>query len=167
MAASPHIRVSATYGAENPDADPGATEVVINLLVVGLSLAARMETVLRPFGVSLGSFNLLHIVAGADEPITPTEIARRSFSRVTTATVTGLLDTNERNGLLRRGRHPNDRRRVLVELTPAGRALLDAIAPAVAAAEKRWVGSLSDGRRRALLRGLGEVQAALSSDDAP
>lgn len=164
MSAPAHIRVSPDYVAQNPTADPSATEVVINALVVGLSLAERMEGVLRPFGLTLGSFNLLNIVAGADGPLTPTEISRRSSTKVTTATVTGLLDTCERNGLVRRSRHAGDRRRVLVSLTPAGRALLGAVAPAVIEAEKRWVGPLPAARRTALLRALGELHQALLSD---
>lgn len=165
MAPSEHLRVSAGYAADNPEADPSATEVVINALVVGAVLSERMESVLRPFGLTVGSLNLLTIVAGSDDPLTPTEIARRSLTKVTTATVTGLLDTCERKGLLRRTRHPSDGRRVLVDLTPAGRALLAQVGPAVAAAEKRWVGPLSGSRRTALLRGLGELRVMLEADD--
>jgi DNA-binding MarR family transcriptional regulator len=164
MGTSPHIRVSDRYVEENPGADPRATEVVINALAVGLALAERMDAVLRPFGLTVGSFNLLQIVAGADGPVTPTEIAQRAPTRVTTATVTGLLDTCQRKGLLTRSPHPSDRRRVLVDLTPAGRALLRDIAPAVAEAERRWVGPLGAARRTALLRGLGELRLALEAD---
>ena len=163
MPPSPHIRVSAD-DAEGPGADPSATEVVINALTVGAVLLDRLEGVLRPFGLTVGSFNLLRTVAGADEPLTPTEIARRSPTKVTTATITGLLDTCQRNGLLRRAPHPSDKRRVLVSLTPAGRALLATVGPEVAAAERRWVGPLAEARRRALLRGLGELRVALESD---
>lgn len=165
MSESKYLRVSDEYVAEHPTADPRATEVVINALVVGQLLADRMEAVLRPYGLTLGSFNLLTIVDGADGPSTPTEIARNSPSKVTTATVTGLLDTCERKGLVRRDRDRNDRRRVLVSLTPAGRALLDAIAPEVIEAEKRWVGPLSASRRTALLRGLGELLVAVRAEE--
>lgn len=162
--ASSHIRVSDDYAAGNPGADPTATEVVINALVVGAKLQDAMDAVLRPHGLTLGSFNLLTIVAGADSPLTPTEIARRSNVKVTTATVTGLLDTCQRNGSVQRKPHPDDRRRVLVHLTPGGRALLREVTPQVNEAERRWVGPLSDTRRQALLRGLGELRAALDAD---
>jgi DNA-binding MarR family transcriptional regulator len=164
MPSSPHLRVSDAYVVEHPDADPSATEVVINSLVVGNILADRMDGVLRTFGLTVGSFNLLTIVAGADEPLTPTEIAQRSLTKVTTATVTGLLDTCQRNGLLRRTPHASDKRRVLIQLTPAGRALLGEVGPAIAAAERRWVDPLSAARRADLLRGLGELRLALEAD---
>lgn len=164
MSSTPPIRVSADYVASTPGADPSATEVVINALVVGAKLSDGLDGVLRPFGLTTGSFNLLQIVAGADGPLTPTEIARRSNVKVTTATVTGLLDTCQRNGLVQRRPHPGDRRRVLVQLTPAGRALLGEVGPQVVAAEKRWVGGLSESRRQTLLRALGELRALIDAD---
>lgn len=164
MPTSPHIRVSDEFAAEHPDADASATEVVINALTVGTLLAERMDAVLRPFGLTVGSFTLLTIVAGDDAAITPTDIARRSPTKVTTATVTGLLDTCERKGLLRRAPHPSDKRRVLVHLTPSGRALVGDATAAVVAAEQRWVGPVAANRRTALLRGLGELRVALEAD---
>lgn len=166
MSDSPHIRVSDTYVDEHPDADPSATEVVINALTVGTLLAERMDGVLRPFGLTVGSFTLLTIVAGDDEPVTPTDIARRSPTKVKTATVTGLLDTCERKGLVRRTPHPSDKRRVLVHLTPAGRSLLGDATAAVVEAEKRWVGPLTETRRTAMLRGLGELRLAIEAADS-
>lgn len=41
------------------------------------------------------------------------------------ATVTGILDRLEARGFIRRSRSTDDRRRILVDLTPAGRELLD------------------------------------------
>lgn len=49
---------------------------------------------------------------------TPSEIAEQLD--ITTASVTELLDRMERGGLVRRDRHPDDRRKLLVELTEAG-----------------------------------------------
>jgi len=49
---------------------------------------------------------------------TPSEIAEQLD--ITTASVTELLDRMERGGLVRRDRHPVDRRKLLVELTEAG-----------------------------------------------
>jgi DNA-binding MarR family transcriptional regulator len=140
---------------------------VINALTVGTLLAERMDGVLRPFGLTVGSFTLLTIVAGDSSPVTPTDIARRSPTRVTTATVTGLLDTCERKGLVRRSPHPSDKRRVLVHLTPAGRALVGDATAATVAAEQRWVGPLTESRRTAMLRGLGELRLVLEADAGP
>lgn len=164
MSTTSHLRVGDDFAEDHPDADPSATEVVVNSLTVGTLLAERMDAVLRPFGLTVGSFTLLTIVAGDDDPVTPTEIAHRSPTKVRTATVTGLLDTCERKGLIERAPHPSDRRRVLVHLTPSGRSLLADATKDVIAAEQRWVGPLTEPRRAALLRGLGELRVALEAD---
>jgi DNA-binding MarR family transcriptional regulator len=52
---------------------------------------------------------------------TPTDLARRL--RVTTASVTELLDRLEQRGWISREPHPHDRRRILVTLTDAGHGL--------------------------------------------
>ncbi|MGQ0482886.1 MAG: MarR family winged helix-turn-helix transcriptional regulator [Pseudonocardia sp.] len=52
-------------------------------------------------------------------PRTPSEIADRL--RITTASVTELIDRLERAGLVSRGRHPSDRRKLLITLTADGR----------------------------------------------
>ncbi len=51
-------------------------------------------------------------------PRTPSEIAERL--RITTASVTELVDRLERDGLVSRGRHPSDRRKLLITLTAEG-----------------------------------------------
>jgi DNA-binding MarR family transcriptional regulator len=52
--------------------------------------------------------------------ITAGDLARES--RLTTGAITGVIDRLERAGYVQRTADPNDRRRVLVELTPAARA---------------------------------------------
>ncbi|MEV6812917.1 MarR family transcriptional regulator [Micromonospora sp. NPDC051296] len=47
------------------------------------------------------------------------------------ATLTGIVDTLERDGLVERHRDDNDRRSVKLALTPAGRARVDALTAAI------------------------------------
>jgi MarR family transcriptional regulator, organic hydroperoxide resistance regulator len=56
------------------------------------------------------------------EPATAGEIAE--MARISPASVTGMLDDLERDGIVTRVRSDTDRRRVLVTLTDDGRALL-------------------------------------------
>jgi DNA-binding MarR family transcriptional regulator len=56
------------------------------------------------------------------EPATPGEIAETA--RISPASVTGMLDDLQRDGIVTRVRSGSDRRRVLVTLTEDGRALL-------------------------------------------
>lgn len=54
----------------------------------------------------------------------PSEIAREL--RITPATATGAVDVLVRRGMLERGNHPGDRRRIPVRLTRAGHGYLHA-----------------------------------------
>lgn len=160
------FRVSPDYIERNPDADPSATELVINILHTAEMVGRRLDQLLRGFGLARGSHNVLQILGGASEALTPTEVSARLT--VTSATVTGLLDTLERRGLARRRAHPGDRRSILVEITDDGHRLLDELVPELIEHEKRWAAGLTAARREQLLRLLGAVQSELSSvDEAP
>ena len=50
---------------------------------------------------------------------------------ITTGTMTSVLDTLERNGYVKRLPDPDDRRRVLVEITPAAQDVLNRLLPEV------------------------------------
>src|SRR5262249_36854072 len=67
---------------------------------------------------------LLHV---SRQVIRPGELAAELGTD--TAGMTRLLDRLADKGLLSRVRHPDDRRAVVVELTPAGRALVPRLGP--------------------------------------
>lgn len=155
------FRVSDDYVEAHPEADVAATELAINVLYTAELLARQVDQALRPFGLSRGSHNVLQILGGASEALTPSEVMARLT--VTGATVTGLLDTLEARGLARRSPHPSDRRRVLVEITDEGRRLLDELVPELIEHEKRWAAGLRPSQREQLIRLLGTVQEHLRS----
>lgn len=151
--------MSRDYVESNPGADPSATELAINVLLTAELVGQRLDDVLRRFGLTRGSHNALQILGGATEPLTASEVTARLT--VTSATVTGLLDTLEGKGLARRLPNPSDRRSVLVEITKAGRKLLGELVPELIEHEKEWVAGLSAPRREQLVRLLGVMQDEL------
>jgi DNA-binding MarR family transcriptional regulator len=78
-------------------------------------------------GVSAAGLNVLLTLAGGE--LTHREVARRCWVRP--ATLTGVVDTLERNGLVRRTRSAVDRRQVLLILTPEGRGMTDRVGDAI------------------------------------
>lgn len=58
-------------------------------------------------------------------------------------TLTSVLDRLERRGHITRGARPGDRRSVLIELTPSGRAAADTVHQALASIEQRALADLS------------------------
>jgi MarR family transcriptional regulator for hemolysin len=131
----------------------------MNLVKTGDLVVGRVAEVLRPFGLSPAGGLVLSMLADEDRPLTPGEIRDRLL--VKGSTVTGVIDSLSGAGLVRRTKHPADRRRQLVGLTDKGRRLADSFRPAVHAAERPWLESLDEAERRRLLTLLGKVQAHL------
>jgi DNA-binding MarR family transcriptional regulator len=75
-------------------------------------------------GVSAGAFDLLIRLNNGEHGISIGELARTAG--VSSRNATGLVDTLEHDGLVRRVPDPKDRRSVLAEITPAGRAWMKA-----------------------------------------
>jgi DNA-binding MarR family transcriptional regulator len=80
------------------------------------------------------------------------------------ATLTGVLRTLERRGLVQRRTHPADARRVLVTLTGPGRDLMTDLLPQVNAEEARLTSMLSPTEATALFRSLRKVVVGLETD---
>jgi DNA-binding MarR family transcriptional regulator len=118
---------------EFPDLDPSATEVFLHLLRAGDEAFRVSEAHLAQHDITQGRFGVLMALwgncqrEGRPVPLSPAEIAERTG--VTRATITGLIDTLERSGLVARTPHLDDRRMTCVALTPAGEQLLAKILP--------------------------------------
>jgi DNA-binding MarR family transcriptional regulator len=86
-------------------------------------IRADLERTLEPFGVTPQQYNVLRILRGSHpEPLPTLEIAGRMVERA--PGITRLLDRLEAAGKISRARCREDRRRVLVSVTPAGLATL-------------------------------------------
>jgi len=104
---------------------PGACAA--SLVQLSGLITARLERSFGRQGVSGAAFNTLQVLAASGGAACPHEISDRlSVSR---ATVTGVLDSLEQRRLVRRAAHPQDRRMLMVQMTPRARRLLDRLAP--------------------------------------
>lgn len=159
MAATTPIPVSKDLEREFPGADRRATAVILNLIRAESLVSGTLAKRLRRHGLSLATFNILMILRGEGGPLAPCVISERLL--VTRGTVTGLLDSLETAGLIRRTAHPEDRRMLLVDLTSQGAHLLKRILPAHFAGEKADMACLSAAEKDALVKLLGKVQAAM------
>lgn len=89
--------------------------------LAGRMTAARFQRLLDAQGMTHAGWQVLLAIADG-EALTQREVAERCY--VTPATVTGVVDTLEREGLVERERGTEDRRVVRVRLTDEGRARL-------------------------------------------
>lgn len=105
------------------------------------------------------AFQTLAILEGAGEPLAPHVIAERLL--VSSASMTSLLDTLERRGLVERQPHPTDRRKILVHLTEKARDTVDEMLPILHAVITRAAGDLSETDRVQLIESLTTVWSRL------
>ena len=153
------FRVDPSFLRTFPDADLKATECVINLLLTDVILMGPHSRLLRPFGLSLGTLNLLEVLNGAGEPLPPSVLAERMMT--TRSTITKLVDSLEQHGRVRRCPHPQDRRMLLVDITDDGRGVLAELMPVLHRDEREWMSCLRDDEKETLVRLLGKIQAHL------
>ena len=116
--------------------------------------------VARRHGLSHAALNALAVIEGAGEPLPTGEVGARMH--ITTGTTTTVLDTLERKGLVRRLTDPEDRRRVLVDVTPAAQEVLDELLPEVQQVANAVMGAFGDATLHALLDTLAAVEAAVA-----
>lgn len=155
------VRVDPAFSSEFPDGEASATEVVLNLTLAGVAALNRTEDVLAEFGLVITGFNVLAVLAGAREPLTPTAVAERTF--IAKATVTSVLDRLERRELVRRAPNPDSRRSLLVAVTADGNAMCTAILDRLHASEARWLAGMPERDRQSLVRLLGVARGLLST----
>jgi DNA-binding MarR family transcriptional regulator len=122
-----------------------------------------VDRALRHHNLSRAGRQALAVLDGAGEPLSPTTIAERLI--VTTASVTSLVDTLERRGLVSRTPDPDDRRRVLVALTDEGRALIDRVLPEVVTLQTAVMNGLTEPQRKQLLILLDKVHRGIVDVD--
>lgn len=163
------MRVDADFEEEFPGADGLATECYANLVRTGDQLINLHDRqVLAEHGLSGTAKQSLAILEGADGPLEPSVIAERLL--ITSGSMTSMLDTLERRGLVRRVSHPNDRRKLLVNITADGAAIVDAMLPSLHARERTIINdALTKTEQRALRTMLAKVQASARehADDEP
>jgi MarR family transcriptional regulator, organic hydroperoxide resistance regulator len=93
--------------------------------VFSAALAARLANL----GVALNHYYYLRALFEEDG-LTPAQLSARI--RMDRATVTTVLDTMERQGLVRRVRHQHDRRKIQIFLTEAGEVLREPVLACIA-----------------------------------
>jgi DNA-binding MarR family transcriptional regulator len=148
---------------ERPDLDPSPIGVIGRISRLARELEQRLEPVYRDQGLEPGWYDVLATLRRAGPPyrLRPTEFT--SALMLTSSGTTKRLDRLEQAGLITRAPDPEDRRGILITLTPAGRALIDAASEAHLENERRLLGALNDADRRRLADLLRKLQLGLPS----
>ena len=150
-----------------PEADRTCTEAYASVCRTGEALLGELDRRVRPtLDIPQAAATALAVIDGAGAPLTPSQVADRVL--IPSATVTATLDLLERRGWIRRAPNPDDRRSVLVEITPDGRAVADQVLPGIRMLEKSVLSALTPGERVQLLGLLAKIldrAAAVATED--
>ena len=152
------IKISDDFYEQTPDGNALATEAVMNTIRTADMLFDSIGRLLRPLNVSAAGGLVLGILRDRG-PMSPSELGERLI--VTRATVTGLLDSLERRGFVRRSANLVDRRSLIVEITPAGLNVIQEVRTIIHRHEKGLMSGFSDSDLRHYIERLHLIQESL------
>jgi DNA-binding MarR family transcriptional regulator len=143
-------RVIAMWERERPDLDFSPVGVISRIGRAARYLDHGVESVLAAHGLNRASWDVLAALRRVGEPyrLSPTQLYR-SLMR-TSGTITHRLHRLEAQRLVRRSGDPLDGRAALVELTSAGRRLVDKVATEHLENERQLLAGLAPAERREL-----------------
>ena len=132
------------WARERPDLDCSPMGVIGRITQLQREVHLAQRTTFARHGLDAPSFDVLAALRRAGPPyqLTPTALMRTAL--VTSGAITQRLDRLAERGLIIRNRSESDGRGVVVTLTDAGRAALDAALPDHLETERRLLAGLSE-----------------------
>jgi DNA-binding MarR family transcriptional regulator len=131
---------------------------------VELVVRAHLDDLLRDSGVTALQYTALTVLARRNG-LTSAELARNSF--VTPQAMADLVTALERGGFILRRRNPDNRRQLLISLTPEAHALLDRYDGPVAGLEARMVAGFDTRERERFRDYLNRARSSLEMAAPP
>lgn len=152
---------------ERPDLDPWALGVFGRVRRISTDIVRRAEAWLAPLGLTFESFSVIVTLrrSGVPYELNPTALYRDSL--LSSGAITNRIDRVESAGLVKRRPDPNDRRGVIVQLTPKGRALADRAIALHFAGMTAALDGLDPDERKRLTALLAKLLASVEGQDQP
>lgn len=146
-------RVEAGWNRERPDIDVSSVGIVTRIWRIGRHLDQHRKERLDDFGTDRGTLDVLAMLRRTGPPYRRTVSELQKSALMTSGGMSQRLERLESAGLVSRHMHPEDRRKVEVELTPAGMALVDEVTGSLMENESKLLDVL-DHEEQAQLRTL-------------
>lgn len=143
-------RIVEQWAVVRPDLDASPIGVIGRVSRLSRLVDRRLAENFAAFGLENWMYDVLATLRRAGEPfeLTAGDLVRRTM--VTTGAVTNRIDRLAERDLVERVAAADDRRKVIVRLTPSGLRLVDEVAEAHLAVEHEILAGLSARQRRAL-----------------
>lgn len=133
-----------------PELDAASTETMLLFMRTASNLFKYIYEGLAAHGLSHGKLRvLITMYTSSHKMFTPSEIAEQQG--ISRPTVTGLLDGLERDGIVERISHSNDRRMVMVRLTDSGTEMLQKVLPEIFLKVSRLMSEFDEQDRQTLI----------------
>ncbi|MEA5565965.1 MarR family transcriptional regulator [Anabaena sp. UHCC 0399] len=122
---------------ELPQLDTSAVGIIGRILRIARLLEKHRESILVEYGLNVWSFDVLATLRRQGQPfrLKPTELY--SLLMLSSGAMTNRIDRLEQDGIVTRVRDAEDRRSVMVQLTPKGIQLADTVMPILFEKEKQ------------------------------
>jgi DNA-binding MarR family transcriptional regulator len=135
---------------ERPDLEPEVMGIFGRLGRVWAHATRAIESTIGAWNLQFGEFDVLATIRRSGTPFTvaPSQLTRSMM--LSPSGLTSRLDRLEKLGLIERRASPDDRRSLLVVLTPEGRRVVDEAVTAHVANETRLLAALNPDERKAL-----------------
>jgi DNA-binding MarR family transcriptional regulator len=153
--------------ADLPQVDLEVEGIVERIQLLSRRIKHMLEETLAEFGLNMGEWGVLSALWNSGEPFrsSPGYLAKRA--ELTTGAMTNRLDGLENDGLIRRLPDPDDRRGVIVEMTPKGRDVWERSVGAQAAKEIFVASALNATEQRQLNKLLRRMVLASEQSATP
>lgn len=144
-----------------PDLDINAISDFANLLRSCSDISDGLNTLLAQHNLLQGRWWVLVLLMRQEDlTSSPTDLAKKTG--VTKATITGLIDGLEREGLVVRLMDTTDRRKLLIRLTASGQKKMDDVMPDYNSKVKALMSSLTLEERDAMFAGIKKLAANIN-----
>jgi DNA-binding MarR family transcriptional regulator len=166
----PHLRPNPTQAdledmeRRLPGSDATAARPVLRLLNLARSISERLLPPFQEIGLTEARFSVVMMINWAEsQTIVATPSGLAEYTGVGRASMTQLLDGLEDTGWVERTKHPEDRRKLAVELTATGRRKLERFLPDHYARVSSLLGNLTPTERDQLVTLLDKIDTALQT----
>lgn len=144
-----------------PSDGRSATEISSRLFRLVGHVEQMVGRIYAKYGLNRPEADLLSTLLRAGKPMPASYLAASVMC--STGTMTNRLDRLERDGMVRRRNDPDDRRGVLIGLTPQGRKAIEAAIAEREAVDAELIPGLSSKKRQALVGLLRESLLSLET----
>ncbi|WP_426997085.1 MarR family winged helix-turn-helix transcriptional regulator [Pseudarthrobacter sp. N5] len=154
-------RLRSSWKRALPEVDTSPVELLGRITRISALSIQQLDRVLVSSGISRSEFDVLCALARSDRPLRASEVTAETM--LSGAATTKLTSRLEAIGLILRQRLERDGRVVLLQLTDAGRNLVETEFPRCVAHDRELLAGLDDSEQRVLASLLQRISANAES----